>query len=53
MNQTYFERYEFDVKVVDILIAACSYEINVVVSMNESKYIIKFQCSWLTEVGVV
>ena len=47
MNQTYFERYEFDVKVVNILIATCSYEINVVVSMNESKYIIKFQCSWL------
>ena len=48
MNQTYFKWFEFDVNVVHILITACTYEINVVVSTNQSEYIVKFQYCWLT-----
>ena len=43
MNQTFFEWYEFDVNVAHILIATCTYEINVVVSTNASEYMAEFQ----------
>ena len=36
MNQTYLEWFEFDVKVVCILIATSTYEINIVVGMSKS-----------------
>ena len=36
MNQTYFERYEFDVYVVRMFIAICTYEFKVVVSHTQS-----------------
>ena len=42
MNQTYFEWYELDVKVVHMLIATWTYEINIVVSINQSEYLDKF-----------
>ena len=49
INQTYLEWYEFDGNVVRILIATCTYQsINVVVSMNESEFIVKFQYYSLT-----
>ena len=44
MNQTYFEWYELDVNIVRLLISNYTYlEINIIVSMNESEYIVKFQ----------
>ena len=43
MNQIYFEYYEFDIKVVRILIATEYLNVNVVMSKNESEYIVKFQ----------
>ena len=42
MNQIYFEWYEFDICVVGILIATCTYK-PIVVSTNESESVIKFQ----------
>ena len=43
MNQTYFEWDEFDVNIVHILIATCTLQINVKVSINESEeHIVKF-----------
>ena len=39
MIQTYFKWYEFDVNVVRILIATCTYKS----MLNESQYIVKFQ----------
>ena len=47
-SQTYLDWYEFDANVVRILIATCSYQINIVVSANESKYIVKLRYCWLT-----
>ena len=50
VNQTYFEWYEFDVNTVHILITTCTYEINVIVSMKESEYIVtyiqNFMCAY-------
>ena len=44
MNQPHFKWYEFDVNVVRILIAIFTYnKHNVVVSINESEHIVKFQ----------
>ena len=44
MNQTYFEWYEFDVNVLRILIAFCTYKSTlVVVSTNALEYMVKFQ----------
>ena len=37
MNQRYLEWYEFDAKVVCIVIPNCTKEINVIASMNESE----------------
>ena len=39
-NQTYCEWYEFDVNF--------ELKVNVAVSMNESKYVVKIQYCWLT-----
>ena len=49
MNQTYYEWYELDVNVVRILTATCIYKSTlVVVSMNESQYVVNFQYCLLT-----
>ena len=37
MNQTYFEWYEFDVNVVCILIATCTYKSKLYMRKNESE----------------
>ena len=48
MNQTYREWYEFDVNVVRILIATCTYKsMSKWVWMNQSR-VVKFQYYWLT-----
>ena len=53
MNQTYFEWYELDVKVVHMLIATCTYEINIVVSINESECLVKFQYCYVKRPNIV
>ena len=43
MKQTYLKWYQFNVNIAHILLATCTYKKKVVVSTNESDYIVKFQ----------